>query len=98
MSHRALDQGSGRRRAGSSDQLELLQSPETSLQHQAVGSRTKGPHALPLCSSSSLSRGVFWGHVTGSEVMTTAMNVLRRLRERAPALLDLSTEVLTDVA
>ena len=33
MSHRARNQGSGRRRAGSSDQLELLQSPETSLQH-----------------------------------------------------------------
>jgi hypothetical protein len=30
--------------------------------------------------------------------MTTAMNVLRRLRDRAPALLDLSTEVRTDVA
>jgi hypothetical protein len=40
----------------------------------------------------------FLGHVTGSEVMTTAMNVLGRLRDRAAAFLDLSTEVLTDVA
>jgi hypothetical protein len=30
--------------------------------------------------------------------MTTAMNVLGRLRDRAPAFLDLSTEVLSDVA
>jgi hypothetical protein len=30
--------------------------------------------------------------------MTTAMNGLRRLRDRAPALLELSTQVRTDVA
>jgi hypothetical protein len=30
--------------------------------------------------------------------MTTAMNVLRRLRDCAPALLELSTQVLSDVA
>jgi hypothetical protein len=30
--------------------------------------------------------------------MTTAMNVLRRLRDRAAALLELSTQVRTDVA
>jgi hypothetical protein len=109
MSHRALDQGSGRRRAGSSDQLGLLQSPETSPQHWAVGSRwaiagrdrhvadQKTACPSPLLFLITVPRR-FLGHVTGSEIMTTAMNVLRRPRDRAPALLELSTEVRTDVA